>query len=683
MSFMIAADTGGTFTDVAVYDADTRRVVYGKTLSNYTDLVEGVLEGLQGTGVPLDRTLLLKHGTTHVINTFTQRNGAKTALVTTRGFRDMIEIARGNRPVPFQLNYRRDSPLVPRTLRFEVNERIDSRGNIVTPLDEADILALADRLRAEAVEAVAVSFLNAYANPAHEDRAAQLFAEHLPGVYVTTGTSLTGEWFEFERTSTAVANAYVGARMRSYIERFEVRLREKGFRGSLYMMGSNGGVISVTRTLAQPVALVESGPVGGCIGAAAYARALGRDQLIALDMGGTTAKCALVQEGQFDVQPIHYIGGYEHGFPLKIAVLDIIEVGAGGGSIASVDALGHLTVGPRSAGSEPGPVAFGRGGAEPTVTDANLVLGRISAGAFMQGKLRLDRDAAEKALREKIAAPLGYGNEVDTAAQGILDLATVTMAGAIKEITIERGLDARDFTLFVFGGGGPLFGSILARTLHIPEVIVAPHPGNFSTLGMLIAGARIDLSRTVLAEASDESLRSVNASFAELEADARATMKTELGAEEVGFDHWLEVRYHGQTHNVRVAYSKTATLAEFLQSFETTYRRRYGHANANCDVEILGLHLGAVAGIPRPDLAQLSGKEGVGIPALSGKRQVYFPAPYGRMEVPVWRREALTIGFVIDGPAIVEEYSATTVLLPGDTACVGSLGEIVINCGAQ
>jgi N-methylhydantoinase A len=683
MRYMIAADTGGTFTDVAVFDAETRRVVYGKTLSNYTDLVEGVLEGLQEIGVPLERTLLLKHGTTHVINTFTQRNGARTALITTRGFRDVIEIARGNRPVPLQLNYRRDPPLIPRTLRFEVVERIDNYGKIVTPLDEAGLLGLAEHLRSEKVESVAISFLNAYANSVHEDRAAELLAEHLPGVYITTGTSLTGEWFEFERTSTAAANAYVGARMRSYIEKFDVRLREKGFRGRLYMMGSNGGVLSVTRTLSQPVALVESGPVGGCIGAAAFARALGRDRMIALDMGGTTAKCALVQEGQFEVQPIHYVGGYDRGFPLKIAVLDIIEVGAGGGSIASVDAQGQLTVGPRSAGSEPGPVAFGRGGTEPTVTDANLVLGRIGTGAFLQGKLRLDSDAAEKAVREKIAAPLGYDNRVDVAAQGILDLATATMAGAIKEITIERGLDARDFTLFVFGGGGPLFGSILARTLHIPEVIVSPHPGNFSTLGMLIAGARIDLSRTIIVEANDASLRSVNEVFAELEVSARTTMKAELGADEVSFDHWLEVRYHGQTHNVRVAYSKTASLKEFLQAFETTYKRRYGHTNANCDVEILGLHLGAQAGIPCPDLAQLSGDEGAGVTPLSGTRQVYYPAPYGRMEVPVWRREALRIGCEIAGPAIVEEYSATTVLLPGDTARVGALGEIVIKCGAE
>ena len=414
--YMVAADTGGTFTDVAVYDAQTRRIAYAKTLTNYGDLVEGVLEGLAGTGVRLDQTLLFKHGTTHVINTFLQRNGARTALVATRGFRDTLEIARGNRPVPFQVKYRRDPPLVPRTLRFEVDERMDVRGQVVTPLDEAGLLALCERLRSEGVEAVAVSFLNAYANPAHEERAVALLAGRLPGVYVTCGTALTREWYEYERTSTAAANAYVGWRMQSYIDTFDQRLRERGFGGSFYMMGSNGGVLSVKRTLEQPVALVESGPIGGCIGAAAYARALGLDRLIAFDMGGTTTKCALVQDGQFDVQPIYYVGGYDRGFPLKIAVLDIVEVGAGGGSIASVDAHGHMTVGPRSAGSEPGPVAFGRGGTEPTVTDANLVLGRIGSGAFLQGKLKLDFEAAASAVRESISIPLGYGDAAATSA---------------------------------------------------------------------------------------------------------------------------------------------------------------------------------------------------------------------------------------------------------------------------
>ena len=392
MRYMVAADTGGTFTDIAVYDAQTQGVVYGKALTNYADLVEGVLAGLEDTDVALDSTLLLKHGTTHVINTFLQRSGARTALVTTRGFRDTLEIGRGNRPVPFQLNYRRDPPLVPRNLRFELDERIDSRGSIVTPLSDEEVGRLAATLRAAGVEAVAISFLNAYANPVHEEQAAQLLKDLLPELYVTTGTSLTREWYEFERSSTAAANAYVGGRMQAYIERFDDRLRQKGFAGRFYMMGSNGGVLSVARTVKQPVALVESGPIGGCIGAASYARALGFDKVIAFDMGGTTAKCALVQAGQFDVQPIYYVNGYDHGFPLKTAVLDIVEVGAGGGSIASVDAQQRLTVGPRSAGSEPGPVAFGRGGTEPTVTDANLVLGRIGDSAFVGGRLKLQSE---------------------------------------------------------------------------------------------------------------------------------------------------------------------------------------------------------------------------------------------------------------------------------------------------
>ena len=682
MRYMAAADTGGTFTDVAVYDTDTRQVSYGKTLTYYADLVEGVLQGLAGTGVKLDRTLLLKHGTTHVINTFVQRSGAKTALVATRGFRDMLEIGRGNRPVPFALEYRRDPPLVPRNRRFEVTERIDAQGRVIEPLATEELQRLAETFRVDRIEAVAVSFINAYANPAHEEQAAALLRSLLPDVYVTSGTELTREWFEYERTSTAAANAYVGSRMAAYIEIFDGRLRERGFGGTFYMMGSNGGVLSVARTLKQPVALVESGPIGGCIGAAAYARALGLPQLIAFDMGGTTAKCALVQEGQFDVQATYYVGGYDHGFPLKTPVLDIVEVGAGGGSIAAVDDQGQLTVGPRSAGSEPGPVAFGRGGVEPTVTDANLVLGRIGEGSFMKGNLRLDRDAAFEAIRDRVAQPLGYrgADGVDEAAQGILDLAATAMAATIKEITIERGHDAREFRLFMFGGAGPMFGSILARSLRIPEVIVPPHPGSFSTLGMLIAAARIDLARTVVTEMAREALALVDSAFAELEVSARATMKAELGTEKVRFDRALEMRYCGQKHTIRVPYEPGGALDVLARSFNAIYRRRYGHASENNPIEVLGVRLGAEAEIPRPELARLIGVTANGTPAQKGKRAVYFPAPHGRLQVPVWRRDTLPAGFTMEGPAVIEEYSATTVLLPGDRAAIGGLGEIVIRC---
>jgi len=682
--YLVAADTGGTFTDVAVYDTLKGSLAYGKTLTRYGDLVEGVLDGLKEIEMSLKATALLKHGTTHVINSFLQRSGARTALVATKGFRDLVEIGRGNRPVPFQVNYRRDPPLVPRNLRFELDERVDFEGGVVKPLEAEEIEALCHKLRAARVEAIAISFLNAYANPAHEQLALRIIAERLPDVFVTTGTQLTREWYEFERASTAEANAYVGGRMRSYIRGFDERLRAEGFGGQLYMMGSNGGVLSVARSIEQPVALVESGPIGGCIGAAAYSKALGRPRMIAFDMGGTTAKCALVQEGRYDVQPIYYVGGYECGFPLKTPVLDIVEVGAGGGSIAQVGVHGQLTVGPRSAGSEPGPVAFGRGGTEPTVTDANVVLGRIGDGAFVGGKLQLDRRAAEASIRTKVAEPLGYegAEAVDLAAQGILSLASVIMKGAIKEITIERGVDVREFSLFAFGGGGPLFGSALARDLGIPEVIVPPHPGNFSTLGMLLAGARIDLVRTFLVEVEERVLRDVDAAFAALESEANGIMKADLGSVKIGFEHGLEARYQGQSHTVRVPYVIGGGVAAVVEAFSRVYRERYGHQNDRCPVEIVSLRLGAFAAVPQPLLENLGSITAEGTPMAATRRSVFFPAPFGRREIDVWRRSDLPVGFEILGPAIIEEFSATCVLMPGDRARVGSLGEIVIDCSA-
>jgi N-methylhydantoinase A/oxoprolinase/acetone carboxylase beta subunit/N-methylhydantoinase B/oxoprolinase/acetone carboxylase alpha subunit len=677
--YLIATDTGGTFTDVAVYDREAQKVTYGKTLTNYADLIDGVLDGLSTTDAKLDDALLFKHGTTHVINTFIQRSGARTALVATRGFADMIEIGRGNRPVPFALEYMRDAPLIERPDRFEVDERIDAAGKVLRPLDREEIRRLARRLRETEFGGIAVSFINAYANPSHEEQAVAILREELPGVYVTSGTILTREWFEYERSSTAAANAYVGSRMAAYADTFGRRLSDAGFRGTFYMMGSNGGVLSQSRAVEQPVALVESGPIGGCIGAAAYARALGLPRVIAFDMGGTTAKCALVQDGKFEVQPAYYVGGYDRGFPLKTPVLDIVEVGAGGGSIARVD-NGRLMVGPQSAGSEPGPVAFGKGGTEPTVTDANLVLGRISGGSFLQGRLKLDRDAAVAAVRDRVAAPLGYdGNDgVDLAAQGILDLAAATMSAAIKEITIERGHDVREFTLFPFGGGGPLFASVLARQLGIPRIVVPPHPGNFSTLGMLTAGARIDLSRMIVAEAAGDVLAKIGAAFSELESEARETMGRDLAGSEIRFERALEMRYRGQKHTVRIPFDAGSSLDAIREAFQTEYRSRYGHANPDNPIEVLEARLGTEADVPAPDLLRLADADGAA--ASASYREVYFPAPHGRVTVPVWRRDTLRPGAQVEGPAVIEEFSSTTVLMPGDRAVIGRFGEIAVDC---
>lgn len=684
MSNIITIDTGGTFTDVAIFDSERGTVGYGKSLTDYNDLIENALSSLRDLRVSLSETTLLKHGTTHVINTFIQRSGARTALITTRGFRDGLEICRGNRPVPFSLEYRRDEPLVDRRMRFEVDERIDGQGRVLRPLNVEELDRVAQALLEMDVEAVAVSFLNSYANPAHEAQAVRHLERRIPGAYVTCGTALSREWFEYERTSTAVANAYVGAKMSRYINRFDQGLRRSGFGGTLYMMGSNGGTLSVTRTLHQPVSLIESGPVGGCIGAAAYARALGISKLIAFDMGGTTAKCALVRDGQFDVQPLYYVGGYDRGFPLQMPVLDIVEVGAGGGSIASVDDFGRLAVGPRSAGSEPGPAAFARGGVEPTVTDANVVLGRIAPGRFLNGALKLDAEAARRAIRERVTEPLGGGvndSSIDRAAQGILELAAARMCSAIKEITIERGHDAREYTLFAFGGGGALFASELARLIGISRVVVPPNPGNFCVVGMLLCGARIDLTRTVLIRDMEQADSVLNGLFEELEAEASEAVRAELRSSVARFERFVELRYQGQKHAVRVRHHSGDCKVSLTEAFIRDYERQYGQSLPANAIEIIGVHLVTEVDTPRPDLGQLINARGDTASQKSegmAYREVYVSPRLGRLRVPVLNRHAMRVGQAIEGPAVIEEFSGTIFLQTGDRAVIGEFGEIDI-----
>ena len=677
MGHFIAADTGGTFTDVAVYDPSSGRIRFGKTLTTYGDLVEGVVSGLNEAECPASAASSLRHGTTHVINAFLQRRGARAALVATQGFRDVLELARGNRPVPFDLSFRRDPPLIPRALCFEVEERVDSRGQVITPLDEAGLEELAAVLERAGVEAIAVSFVNAYANPAHEQRAAMQLRARLPGRFVTTGTELTREWFEYERSATAAANAFVGPAIASYAAGFEQRLSAEGFRGSLAMMGSNGGVMSFGTAVERPVSLVESGPIGGVIAAAEYARALGLDRVVAFDMGGTTAKCALVEEGAFAVQSTYWVGGAGRGFPIRSPVLDIVEVGAGGGSIAWVDPQSRLHVGPRSAGSEPGPVAFGRGGTEPTVTDANLVLGRIGGGAFLGGRLRLDREAAEAAIRSRVAHPLGYGEgEEARVARGILDLAGTLMAGAIKEITVARGHDVRDFTLLVFGGGGPIFGTDLARGLGIPRVVVPPEPGNFSALGMLLAGARLDVARSLVTDLSEEGLRRLSTTLRALEGEAMAAAGREFGTAPATLRRQAEMRYRGQRHTVLVELGDALEPAPLRAAFEAVYRRRFGRSLGEGFVpEVVGLRIVAEGVAAGPDLAALA-PVATALPSPASHRSLHTGKAW--VEAPVWSRATLPTGFRVSGPAVIEEYGSTTLLGPGDEAVIGALGEIAI-----
>ncbi|ODU62880.1 MAG: hypothetical protein ABT05_06840 [Lautropia sp. SCN 66-9] len=684
--YLVAVDTGGTFTDLAIYDQQTGKTQFGKTLTTPANLVVGAMQGLAETGVPVAQARVFTHGTTHVINSLLERRGARTALVTTRGFRDVLEIGRGNRAEPFNLRYRRDPALIPRVLRFEVTERIGGQGEIVEPLDEAELHAIAGELRAAQVEAVAVSFLNAYRNPMHEQAAAQFLERLLPGVFITTGSSLTRELMEYERSSTAAANAFVGARMRGYIDSFGDALREDCFDGRFCLMGSNGGVMSAATAIERPIALVESGPVGGCIGAAAYAKALGIERMVAFDMGGTTAKCALIENAGFEVVNTYFVNGYEHGFPVRTSVLDIVEIGAGGGSLAWIDDNGRLQLGPRSAGSEPGPIAFDRGGTQPTVTDANVVLGRLGSRSFLDGRLPLNVPAAAQGGRVKLAEPLALHGEqgVDRAAQGILDLACVAMANAIKEITIERGRDVRDYKLFAFGGGGPIFASELARDLGIGEVIIPPQPGAFSSFGMLLAPLRRDIAATFLHELDEQRLQQARSEFDRMEAEGRQALAEEVDIRALKLRREADMCYRGQSHTVKVALESSADANEVRAAFEQAYQARYGHLNEDSPISFVMLRLVCEVPMTGPDLRQVAVEVSAKSSATPADwRDVHFGVAGGRTRTPIYRRAELRIGDAIDGPAVVEEFSSTTLVAPGDRLEVGVLGELRIHCAKK
>lgn len=680
MPYAIAVDIGGTFTDLVAYDHESEGVIYAKSPTTYDNFVSGILDCFRKAGIQPSSANLVNHGTTLVINALIQRDGARAALVTSAGFRDILEIARGNRPDPFDLYYQRDEPLIPRERRFEVPERLDSQGEVIQPLEMESLTQLARDIANLEVDALAVFFMNSYANPTHEQAAVELLRRLLPNVYVTSSTELTREWYEYERCSTVAANAYVGPRVNTYIRRLETDLATQGFHGSLFMMGSNGGLLSTERTCRQPIGLVESGPIGGCIGAAAYAKHLGFENVVAFDMGGTTAKCALVEDGRFSVESVYYVGGYVRGVPIKSPVIDIVEVGSGGGSIAWLDAQQRLHVGPQSAGSTPGPVCYGFGGTEPTITDANLVLGRLDAESFLGGELGLDVSAAHESIKERIATPLAY-NEPDgiiEMADGILSIATVVMGGAIRRISVERGLDPREFVLFSYGGGGPLHASALAHELAIPMIVIPPEPGNFSAIGMLLADARIDNSKTFVGLLDDAAVTAVGGICQSMEEDARTALKAEFGNNDIFFERYAEMRYRGQRHNIKVPISGQNDVSAIRTAFENDYRRRYGHADATNPAEFQALHLSAFARLKQPDIAHLPRPRNSDSPPT--KRAVYFGNAGGMIETTILKRSGLAPGYRGAGPAIIEEYGSTTVVWPGDHFEIGPIHEIRIRC---
>ena len=681
LSVRVAVDIGGTFTDLAWYDEASDAVGFGKALSTPRALVEGVQTCLAKGGVEPPRVRHLIHGSTVAINAVIQKTGARTALITTEGFRDVYEIGRANRPDTYNLYFERPIPLVPRTLRLEVRERMSAGGEGVIPLDLRSARAAVRHLRQARVEAVAVCFLHAWANPDHERQMGELLRRDLPQVFVTLSHEILREFREYERTSTAVLNAFVGPLASRYLAELDAPLRRRGFRGTLFMMQSSGGVMTAERAKLAPVAMMESGPAGGVIGAAQLGKLLGHENVIAFDMGGTTAKACLVERGIPKVADGYYIGGYATGYPLRLPVVDIVEVGTGGGSIAWVDEGGALKVGPRSAGAEPGPVCYRRGGTAPTVTDANLVIGRLNPSRFLGGEIDLDMEGATRAIAERVARP--FGMELTEAAHGVVRIADAHMSLAVRAVTVQRGLDPRDFVMVAFGGAGPLHATAIARELRIPHVIVPPQPGHFSAVGMLMTDVRHDYVQTWVRDWAAAAAVEIEAIFTRLEAEGRETLLGEgLREESVLFVRSMEMRYLGQEYTVTVPVPSRLdtqdTLGEVRGRFDDAYELRYGHSAPTEPIQLVNLRVSALGAVPKPELARL-GQAARGRPAGPGERRVYFEETRGWVPCPVFAREALPVDATVVGPAVIEEYASTTVLHPNDRAVVEPHGCLVID----
>ncbi len=678
----IAADVGGTFTDIAIFDEATGALRLGKTLTTTARLVDGISEGVHKSGAAFEQANLFLHGTTVAINTLLERSGARTALVTTIGFRDIYEIGRINRPQAYNLFFRKHRPLIERALRFEVDERMFGSGEVRTALTTAELERVACLIEGENIEALAILFLHSYRNPAHEILARNFFEQRFPGLYITASHELSQEYREFERTSTVAANAYVGPRVRTYLGEIVEHLAARQFSGSFLIVQSTGGLYDVGRASRESIRMLESGPAAGVIGTRELCRGMGIPGAIAFDMGGTTAKSGVIVGGDVLMTSNSMIGGYDEGLPVQIPMIDIQEVGTGGGSIARLGPGGSLRVGPQSAGSTPGPVCYGLGGAEPTVTDANLLLGRLSARRFLGGDMQLDLPAAQTALKLRLADPLGL--TVEEAANGVVRIATSSMSNVVKRVTTERGLDARDFPLVAFGGAGPLHAVLVARELQIQQVIIPNAPGHFSAFGMLVADLRSDYVRTLFIALPAFDFDRVEAVYREMETQGSADVShgsTSVGALERR--RALDMRYVGQEHAVTVEVPmlafETCDVDIIKRTFDAEHVQRYGYCSATEPAEIVSLRSTVSGRMPKPVLAPIAA--GGAAPAVAPTlRPVYFSAG-GWCQTPVYPRAALLAGNRIDGPALIEEYASTTVLLPGDRLSVDRYGNLLIEVG--
>jgi N-methylhydantoinase A len=677
MATRAAVDIGGTFTDLVHFDEGTGEVELAKASTTPGRFEDGVMDAI--AEAELDGVAFLAHGTTVIINALTERKGARTALITTRGFRDVLEIQKANRPDLYNLLYEKPRPFVRRRLRLEVTERVTYKGEVLVPLDEEDVRLAVEEARRQNAEAVAICFLHSYANLLHEQRAAEIVREEWPEAAVTASHELTTEWREYDRSSTVVLDAYVKPVAGKYLAALANRLEEARVPArARYAMQSNGGVSRFEVAAQTPINLVESGPVGGVIGAAAIGDLIGEGNLITLDIGGTTAKASLVERGA-----VRLTGDYHFertpefaGYPIKIPVVDIVEIGAGGGSIAWIDAAGALKVGPQSAGADPGPACYGWGGAEPTVTDANVIAHRINPDYFLGGRIKLDVGRAQAALAP-LAKALGVDDE--DAALGVIRIANANMIHLLKLVSVRRGRDPREFAIVAFGGGGSMHACALAAELRVPRVIVPPHPGHFSAWGMLTSDLRHDAVQTHFARADALRADELAALWRDLEVRLLATFADEgLDPDQVGFVRSADMRYAGQEHtvNVPIADGGDGGSGEAIErSFHELHDQLYTF-RLTSPIEFVNFRLTGFGTVRKPELRRIL-TNGRVQSALKGTRDVHFDE-LGRQESAIYERSRLSAGAELDGPAVIEEPAASTVVFPGQKLRVDEYGNLII-----
>jgi 5-oxoprolinase (ATP-hydrolysing) len=687
--YRIGFDIGGTFTDFILLDTERSEIRLHKCLTTPQDPSIGALEGLgelvSAAGLTLAEIGDVVHGTTLVTNALIERRGAQLGLITTAGFRDILEMGTEQRYDIYDLFLQFPDPLVPRRLRLEARERMDRDGNVITALDPVEIRSIAQRLVADGVRAIAICFLHAYRNPAHEQAAAEVIRAAFPDLAVSISSEVVAELWEYQRCATTCANAYVQPLMASYLTRLERELRARGFRGALRLMHSAGGLLSPDAARAFPIRLLESGPAGGGLATAFFGAAAGKADVISFDMGGTTAKACLIEDGEAEIAPMMEAARVHRfkrgsGLPIKAPVIDMIEIGAGGGSIAALDETGLLRVGPRSAGAEPGPACYGRGGTEPTVTDANLVLGYYDPGFFLGGRMALDVGAAETAL-SSVGARLGL-DAVGTA-WGIHRMVTESMAAAARIHIVEKGRDPRSYSMVGFGGAGPAHAAGVARILGVREVLIPPASGAASALGFLAAPLSFEQVRShpVKLEGT-AAAATIDATLRDLEKEARAQLVAAgVPDADVVTERSADMRLEGQMHEINVKLPDgpitEASLVEIGERFATVYAARYTSVYGGVGMQAISFRVRCRGPLPELSLTE-AGRASAGA-ALKGHRRAWFGD--GFIETPVYDRYALAVGADVSGPAIIEEREATTIVAPGDSVTVDAAGTLRIRIG--